>query len=194
MDNNLWSPYIFSESTIPSSVCDEIVNQYKERSFTEASIDKGHINNIRKSNIIFADEYWINAILYGYVTFANHSNFNYELTDFDKETFQFTRYGKGDYYGLHRDFCPERDRVSYTRKLSITVQLSDSDEYEGGDFVIDMSAYDGDFTNRKKSHTMTRRKGSIIVFDSRTPHEITPVTNGIRYSLVKWVHGDTPLR
>ena len=37
------------------------------------------------------------------------------------------------------------------------------------------------------------QKGTVIVFDSRITHEVTPVISGERYSLVKWVHGDKPL-
>ena len=198
--DHIWSPYVFIENAIPSFICDEIVNEYKEGNFQEGSLHRNEPavvyrnRHLRKSDIIFSDEHWMNVTLYGYIIFANRDNFNYDLTDFDKETFQFTRYLKGDYYGLHRDFCPVKDHPSHTRKLSVTLQLSDSDEYEGGDLVIDMSAYDDDFTNRRKTHTMTRRKGSLIVFDSRAPHEVTPVTRGTRYSLVKWVHGDKPLR
>ena len=39
-----------------------------------------------------------------------------------------------------------------------------------------------------------KSKGSLIIFDSRMSHEITPVKSGVRYSLVKWYHGDKPLR
>ena len=35
--------------------------------------------------------------------------------------------------------------------------------------------------------------GTVIVFDSRLTHEVTPITKGERYSLVKWFHGDNPL-
>ena len=40
----------------------------------------------------------------------------------------------------------------------------------------------------------SRGKGSVIVFDSRSIHEVTPITSGTRYSLVKWYHGDEPLK
>ena len=83
--------------------------------------------------------------------------------------------------------------MTIIRKLSAIIQLTDPSEYEGGDLLMDMVAYDGDPKYRRKVHTITRGKGSVIVFDSITPHEVTPVTKGTRYSLVKWVHGDTAL-
>ena len=67
----------------------------------------------------------------------------------------------------------------------MSIQLSDENSYEGGDLLID---YSGD------TYHAPRSKGSVIVFDSRLTHEVTPVTRGERYSLVKWFHGDEPLR
>ena len=34
-----------------------------------------------------------------------------------------------------------------------------------------------------------KSRGTVIVFDSRTPHRVTPVESGIRKSLVGWVVG-----
>ena len=67
------------------------------------------------------------------------------------------------------------------RKLSFVYQLTDSDEYEGGNLVF----YDD---NGNKS-IAPRIRGSIILFDSRTRHEVTEVTKGVRKSLVGWVNG-----
>ena len=56
-------------------------------------------------------------------------------------------------------------------------------------FLTDGLDVDGDPTM-----TASRTKGSIIVFESKLIHEVTPVTSGTRYSLVKWVQGDKPFR
>ena len=66
----------------------------------------------------------------------------------------------------------------------MSLQLSDKESYDGGDLIL---YYDGDAYPTPKS------KGTVIVFDSRITHEVTPVISGERYSLVKWVHGDKPL-
>jgi len=191
-------PYYCWESSVPSFICDEIVKEYNSiGTFTDGFISDETLNgdkNVRKSNIIFSHTNWINAMMCGYIFGANSINFKYELSEIDKERFQFSKYVKGDYYHLHRDWSTELDDLPHTRKLSATLQLSDSDDYEGGDLLIDMFGY---YVNNNKHdimHTMNRSKGSVIVFDSRMPHEITPVTKGTRYSLVKWFHGDKPLR
>ena len=69
----------------------------------------------------------------------------------------------------------------------ISLELSDENEYEDGELIL---------YNNVNNSTITacKSKGSIIVFDSRMTHEVTPVTSGTRYSLVKWYHGDQPLK
>ena len=68
-----------------------------------------------------------------------------------------------------------------TRKLSASLLVSDPSEYEGGDLIL------LDYHNNEVK--MPKEKGSIIVFDSRLPHKVTPVTTGKRISLVTWMYG-----
>lgn len=65
------------------------------------------------------------------------------------------------------------------RKFSMSVQLSDPSDYTGGNF----EAYGIDFDKG------IRNQGSVITFPSYESHRITPVTKGIRKSLVAWFHG-----
>jgi len=197
--DNFWSPFWIWESSIPNFICDEIVTAYRNQSLDE--YDKGLIGykggvrdaEIRKTNILFLEENWINTMLTGYIRYANSENFFYDLSNEDKEFTQLSRYTVGDYYHTHRDFSPCRGDSVHTRKLSLSLQLSDSNEYDGGDILMDMSAWSDEF-GESGFKPMSRSKGSVIVFDSRTPHKVTPITRGTRYSLVKWYHGDTPLR
>ena len=71
-----------------------------------------------------------------------------------------------------------------TRKISYSIQLSDEDEYEGGDLVI----FPDDITDEEK--LSFRRKGTIILFPSYRAHCVTPVTKGTRNAIVGWVHGN----
>ena len=89
----------------------------------------------------------------------------------------------GDFYNYHQD--SGHNIVEYekeTRKLSMTVQLSDPDTYEGGQFFF----YNG---NKEEEEPEIQKQGSILVFDSRMWHRVAPVTKGVRYSLVSWVLG-----
>ena len=66
------------------------------------------------------------------------------------------------------------------RKISMTVQLSDGGEYEGGDFEI---------MRNREPEKLPKGKGTVLVFPSYILHRVTPVTSGIRKSLVLWLGG-----
>ena len=66
------------------------------------------------------------------------------------------------------------------RKISFSIQLSDPDDYEGGELLL----------NHGNDCVVSKTKGSMTLFPSFTVHEVKPVTKGIRYSLVGWVVGD----
>jgi PKHD-type hydroxylase len=67
-----------------------------------------------------------------------------------------------------------------TRKLSLSVQLSEPEDYEGGSLLL----YNGE-----EPMTLPKTRGTGLFFPSYSLHEVTPVTKGIRYSLVAWFLG-----
>ena len=73
----------------------------------------------------------------------------------------------------------------FERKLSFTLQLSDSDEYTGGDLEF-AELNGGDQEEFKKD---MRKKGTVIVFPSFLQHRVTEVTEGQRHALVGWREG-----
>lgn len=90
---------------------------------------------------------------------------------------QFTKYVAPDsHYTWHADMGASVP----SRKLSLTVQLTDPSEYEGGDL---------EFFLGEKPTKAPKTLGSVNVFPSWTVHRVTPVTRGTRYSLVAWVSG-----
>jgi PKHD-type hydroxylase len=96
---------------------------------------------------------------------------------------QYTEYHatENGHYGWHQDFGPG---MLSTRKISVTVQLSDPSEYEGGDLEYFIG---GDPNNALK---VQRDKGLVFIFPSYMMHRVTPVTKGIRRSFVLWVGGE----
>jgi PKHD-type hydroxylase len=100
---------------------------------------------------------------------------------------QFTEY---DYayqgtFARHQD-CFLTVHSEHQRKLSFSIQLSDPDSYEGGDLEFT------DVGIVPKAQNM-RQQGTVIIFPSIIFHQVTPVTKGMRYSLVGWYEG-TPWR
>ena len=147
--------------------------------------------------------HWMGGFLWHYITLANNHNFHFDITCIENHKMQYTVYEKGSFYNWHTDggteFTIETSTGSQpwgnpkqviddnilknnnlVRKLSFVVQLTPSNEYEGGELQIDSG--DGTFTG-------TKEEGSIIFFDSRTRHRVTEVISGVRRSLVGWVVG-----
>ena len=66
------------------------------------------------------------------------------------------------------------------RKLTVIIQLTDPETYEGADLELQLAH---DYT------PMTRAQGSMIVFPSFILHRVKPLISGERHSLVSWVCG-----
>ena len=74
----------------------------------------------------------------------------------------------------------------------MTFNLTNADEYEGGNLKFDFGPHasvGAGFNKRFHECEEIRPKGSIIVFPSYMHHQVTPVTKGTRYSLVMWSLG-----
>ena len=106
----------------------------------------------------------------------NSQFFNFDLFGM-AEGFQFTRYdAPTGYYGVHID----KMLHGTVRKLSLTIQLSSPEDYEGGELAL--------YTD-KEAQVMLKELGKMIVFPSYVLHEVRPITKGTRYSLVAWITG-----
>lgn len=113
---------------------------------------------------------------------ANRMFFGVDLTRIFN--IQYTEYHgntKG-FYHTHMDSYLGSGEVS-DRKLSMTIQLSDPNEYEGGDFVL------RDEIQNFPDKEQLRKKGTVLIFPSFLNHSVQPVTKGIRKSLVTWIEG-----
>lgn len=111
---------------------------------------------------------------------ANESLWNFDLIS-APELIQYTEYyaSEGGHYDWHQDIGPNEGSL---RKVSITVQLSDSDEYEGGDLQLWYGA--NSVVNSE------RGSGVVVVFPSYMMHRVSKVTKGTRRSFVLWVGGE----
>jgi PKHD-type hydroxylase len=93
----------------------------------------------------------------------------------------FNRYLPGQFFGEHVDNCIRGDRLTGLRirtDLSLTLFLSEPDEYDGGELVID-DYYD--------SHRIKLPAGHLVLYPSTSLHMVTPVTRGVRTSSFFWL-------
>mgnify|MGYP001817103082 FL=1 len=120
-------------------------------------------------------------------TVAGRANrtYDFDLIGFT-EPLQYTVYDRaGAFYTWHQDGL---DGELAIRKLSLVVQLSDPEGYEGSDleFFGDDDAAEDDAADWR---TKLRRRGSVIAFPAFEYHRVTPLASGERHSLVCWVGG-----
>lgn len=140
--------------------------------------------NIRRSNLNWItntlDTQWVFERLGHVVSSLNSQFFRFDLIGFG-EHIQLTNYDCSEHgmYGWHVDFGT--NSLSPSRKLSVVVQLSDACEYEGGNLELKPSC--------NEVVKIRKQRGLIVAFPSWTLHQVTPVTEGSRQSLVSWITG-----
>lgn len=201
---NLKWYYWYFQSVIPERICDDIVRYGKEQNKqvgltghaggkNSQELTEEELKNVqkkRKSDIVWMNDQWIYKEIQPYVNLANRNaewNFDWDWS----ESCQFTEYKEGQFYDWHCDSYSEPynhpndpNTNGKYRKLSMTISLSDPEEYEGGDLEFDFR--NTDEGSQPRVCTEIRKKGSVIVFPSFVWHRVTPVTKGIRHSLVCW--------
>ena len=170
--------------------CNKIIRLGEQLNASQSTVGGGKtfdINNgIRKSLHSWiklnSETEWLYNKLGNISRCLNGMHWRYDISGFS-EDLQYARYNDDDsFYGWHID-SGQTNSEHPQRKISITLQLSESSEYEGGDFQIRSS----------KLNTCPKKKGLVIAFPSHSLHQVTPVTKGIRRSLVVWLCGP-PLR
>ena len=179
------SPIVFEE-ILPDYLIDLIeqrVSEIEEEDWETGEIgndeEGGEYPESRQCDVSWIAELdWVSTIFTHYFHIANREIFEYDLTEM--ESVQVTRYDKNHFYGWHSDYGTSADK-GLTRKLSMSIILSDPEEYSGG--KLQFIDYQGKVQNVDKT------RGTVVVFDSRTPHRVTPVLRGQRISLVAWMTG-----
>ena len=140
----------------------------------------------RKTSVSFIEEKdnMMNELVWSFVRQANTEFFKYNLSHF--EPIQFSKYDVGGHYDWHTD-SHRKISASEDRKLSLTMSLTDNTTYEGGLLQF----YNGGrpHTGKDVSVNDVNKVGTVIVFDSGDWHKVTPVTKGVRYSIVCWTIG-----
>jgi len=184
--------------TIEEDLTDKFQEQMGDSKLMGDALNRDKRNS---KNAWVPTTHWTAGLVWHYVERANRENFLYDIRNIDGESMQLTQYGIGEFYGWHNDagisgqYKPVsvgnhhegraqdylNENLELVRKLSFVVQLSDPDDYEGGN--LQLLAEDG------KSYFAPRKRGTVIVFDSRTQHRVLKVTKGVRKSLVGWVVG-----
>lgn len=137
-------------------------------------------STIRRSKVTWLDanfeNRWVYEALGERIISVNANHFHFDLFGFG-EQIQLSKYDSQNlgYYDWHHDMSADVDR-----KVSVTLQLSDPDSYEDGD--LELFEVGGPVKTE-------RTRGAMVLFPSYKMHRVTPVTKGVRHSLVCWLSG-----
>lgn len=153
----------------------------KAKVTSQSNKNDSEYSEIRKSEYVrlFPDHFWEEtSFIYTEIYKEAVKLFNFDLwpnLEDMREDIKIIKYNKGDYFDWHYDIFHE---LTKTRKINFTIQLSDEDEYEGGDLEF-----------FKLNIHKNKKRGTIILYPSYLPHRITPITKGIRYAIVGHLNG-----
>ena len=170
----VWSSSLSSEDI--GRITAMALGQPMERATIFSSAES--MQGIRSCTVRWLEDEWLQSLLWSYVQQANNSGFHVAVDP--RAEMQFIEYTaeQGAHYGWHHD-VHWNGQSDFDRKLSVTVQLSGAEDYEGGDFEFDEVKTNADF----------RSKGTVLVFPSYLRHRIHPITSGTRHALVAWFFG-----
>ena len=152
----------------------------KDRAQVGGNPDNENLMKIRRSQISWLSNnetnLWIFKKLAHVVSALNSNFYRFDLSGFG-EALQLTNYNQSEQgmYGWHQDY-----NALVSRKLSVVLQLSDPKDYEGGNLQI---------MTQEEPQTVRKQRGLLTVFPSYNLHQVTPVTQGTRQSLVAWISG-----
>ncbi|MBX2829571.1 MAG: 2OG-Fe(II) oxygenase [Rhodospirillales bacterium] len=175
--------YAVIPDALDGNTCERLV-----QGFTDVMDDGGLVqgqsaSHIRQSKITWFNEEQEPAVsrrITDLVADVNRNHFDFSLTDFAEDA-QIACYA-GDqrgHYDWHSDVGASE--VARRRKLTMVIQLSEPDQYEGGLLQLNPA---GNFIDAPME------RGTAIFFPSFVLHRVAPTTAGLRYSLTQWVHGN----
>lgn len=190
MDKPAWQIWY---GGIPTETVDLIVEECEKYPASESFIGSNSDNSRTDDSYRRSEISWINGrsptstfIAHELIYRAHEANrraWGFNITNTVSDI-QYTKYHAKDngFYSWHIDTFFLSNETAYDRKLSVVIQLSDSNEYEGGNFKFDS-------TLPAPDPQLLRQKGTVIVFPSFLSHMVEPVTSGERKSLVSWIEG-----
>jgi PKHD-type hydroxylase len=170
---------------LPPDYCDRLIERALELPAEEGTlgVERKGMSDVRRSTLRWLDVDGQDVAVANDIMFfakkANRQSFGFDIAGV--EAAQFTEYhatqsGKFDW---HQDVL-SGSVAPFDRKLSFVAQLSEPTDYEGGNF---------EFFNIKNPGPELRNRGAVLVFPSFLQHRVTPVTAGVRRSLVSWIEG-----
>lgn len=179
--------WCYFKSYFSVEYCNNIVEKTRDFSFKKANLGEDGFttnNDYRKSDVAWLypqDFPELYSDIWNLERTANKDWFGFHIDNL--EYIQIAKYSGeiGGEYKRHKDVFWINDNPRH-RKLSAIIQLSDPNDYEGGDLTFFDCA---EYPNEED----IRQQGTVIFFPGFIDHQANRVTNGTRYSLAVWFEG-----
>jgi len=190
-DNDLNTSRIFrTDSFLKKEECEILIDYALKQKKEIATVGNNVLNtDIRSNNLVWLSPknhptlHWLFAKVSHIIQEVNEHVYKFDLYGL-VEDFQFTAYENiDDHYEWHID----SGSLQTTRKLSVTIQLSDPKDYEGCE--LEFAHEDASDQAPPLPENIKRGQGSITIFPSFLAHRVTNLTSGKRYCLVIWCSG-----
>ena len=178
------TPFHVIQAALSPDECDRLIATCAAAPARDAGLVGGAVaHQIRRADLIWLDDLpgqsWVMDRMVRLVAEANRESFGFDLTEF-AESAHVARYGaeRAGHFDWHSDIGA--GVLAAKRKLTVVVQLSAAAGYAGG--VLDLWP-------DSQTRAVPRQQGLAVVFPSFVLHRVTPVTEGVRWSLTLWAHG-----
>jgi PKHD-type hydroxylase len=166
---------------------DAIVEHGDRLALEKAELSSGGKNyeNIRSTRVAWVERNTQTENFYrrmeDAVLLLNARFFRFDLTGL--ATFQYAIYGgtEGGHFDWHKDYGRDpADPHREPRKLTLSLQLSDPDDYQGCELQVRAG---------NQIDTAPRQRGALVAFPANVLHQVTPIRSGVRKVLVIWAMG-----
>jgi len=182
--------YLYQEKFLTKKECKKLINEgakQLQKAIIYDAKDEAIESSIRETNVSFFKlGSAVDDILKKVIDGLCYIAFNYygvNITDI--EPIQYAEYEKGMFYGWHTDSGASLQQP-VKRDISASLILNDKSDYMGGSLQMVLPNKISKDNIITPQDVENQEQGTLIVFPSSMIHQVTPVTSGIRKSLVLW--------
>ncbi len=183
--------HIFDYPLLSEHECDQIVSTLDEAddwdTFVWYNSDHEHVDVDKQSHLKSTINHTVTDVIQPHINDELFNAFHSKYHDPDITTgesfwencsgIKFNKYSVGDYLSPHHDHIRDFFQGQF-RGIPVTSVVGVlNDDFEGGEFVF------------WREHSVKIKKGHVLAFPALYlfPHEVTPVTSGVRYSWITWI-------
>lgn len=166
------------------------LEELREKQFEDAENLRNY-RDVIKRNVNLLEHSWLKNFL---MQFVEHANWAWGLDVTGIDQVELLEYGEVNAkYDWHTDSEITThgygENGKFDRKITLIIQLSDPEDYDGCDLEIKETTGDESKNILETFNDEVRKQGTVITFPSYQLHRITPLTRGMRKSLVAWASG-----